>query len=131
MVGGMCYILFAAAHSTTNEIKYISNYYLNITILPQVHKVDTPVPSSRGDNGPLIFQMRGTVFGESTPPDCSFQRLGRRLQQPGSLDSADSPVYDPTLLKHTTEVSTADEGRMQNNRFTRYYPAATRHLPAG
>ena len=129
MVGGNVLHLVPLQYLTTNEIKYTFNYYLNITIFPWL-EVGYTCTINYANHGSTYFPEQS--WGKYTNQDRAFNaRL--RLWKEGWWKSWTPQIVlgldDPT--SHEAYGGGAikfDEDGMQNNHFTRYYLAATKHF---
>ena len=128
MAGGNVLHLVPLQYISSNEIKYTFNYYLNITIFPG-SKWDTPAPSIMRSMAPLISR---SSLGESTPIRTAPSMLACGCGKKAGGSWTPQIVLgldDPTSHKaYGGGAIKFDEDGMQNNHFTRYYLAATKHF---
>ena len=129
MVGGNVLHLVPLQYFNSNEVKYTFNYYLNVTIFPWL-EVGYTCTINHADHGSTYFPPQS--WGKYTNQDRAFNaRL--RLWKEGWWKSWTPQIVlgldDPT--SHESYGGGAikfDEDGMQNNHFTRYYLAATKHF---
>lgn len=129
MVGGNVLHLVPLQYLTTNEIKYTFNYYLNITIFPWL-EVGYTCTINYAEHGSTYFPEQS--WGKYTNQDRAFNARLRLWKEgwwkpwtPQIVLGLDDPTsheaYGGGAIKF-------DEDGMQNNHFTRYYLAATKHF---
>ena len=129
MVGGNVLHLVPLQYLTTNEIKYTFNYYLNITIFPWL-EVGYTCTINYANHGSTYFPEQS--WGKYTNQDRAFNARLRLWKEgwwkpwtPQIVLGLDDPTsheaYGGGAIKF-------DEDGMQNNHFTRYYLAATKHF---
>ena len=129
MAGGNVLHLVPLQYISSNEIKYTFNYYLNITIFPWL-EVGYTCTINYANHGSTYFPEQS--WGKYTNQDRAFNaRL--RLWKEGWWKSWTPQIVlgldDPT--SHEAYGGGAikfDEDGMQNNHFTRYYLAASKHV---
>ena len=118
-----------STHFRSSEVGYTFNYYINITIFPWL-EVSYICTLLHADHGSTYFPEQS--WGKYTNQDRAFNaRL--RLWKEGWWKSWTPQIVlgldDPT--SHEAYGGGAikfDEDGMQNNHFTRYYLAATKHF---
>ena len=129
MAGGNVLHLVPLQYISSNEIKYTFNYYLNITIFPWL-EVGYTCTINYANHGSTYFPEQS--WGKYTNQDRAFNarlRLWKegwwKLWTPQIVLGLDDPTsheaYGGGAIKF-------DEDGMQNNHFTRYYLAATKHF---
>ena len=129
MIGGNVLHLTPLHYFSSDEVDYTFNYYLNITFFPWL-EVGYTCTINYANHGSGYFPQH--VWGRYTNQDRSFYaRI--RLWKEGWWKAWTPQVVlgldDPT--SHESYGGGAirfDEEGMQNNHFTRYYLAATKHF---
>ena len=128
MAGGNVLHLVPLQYISSNEIKYTFNYYLNITIFPWL-EVGYTCTINYAEHGSTYFPEQS--WGKYTNQDRAFNARLRLWKEgwwkpwtPQIVLGLDDPTsheaYGGGAIKF-------DEDGMQNNHFTRYYLAATKH----
>ena len=129
MAGGNVLHLVPLQYISSNEIKYTFNYYLNITIFPWL-EVGYTCTINYANHGSTYFPEQS--WGKYTNQDRAFNARLRLWKEgwwkpwtPQIVLGLDDPTsheaYGGGAIKF-------DEDGMQNNHFTRYYLAATKHF---
>lgn len=129
MAGGNVLHLVPLQYISSNEIKYTFNYYLNITIFPWL-EVGYTCTINYAEHGSTYFPEQS--WGKYTNQDRAFNARLRLWKEgwwkpwtPQIVLGLDDPTsheaYGGGAIKF-------DEDGMQNNHFTRYYLAATKHF---
>ena len=129
MAGGNVLHLVPLQYFNSNEIKYTFNYYLNITIFPWL-EVGYTCTINYAEHGSTYFPEQS--WGKYTNQDRAFNARLRLWKEgwwkpwtPQIVLGLDDPTsheaYGGGAIKF-------DEDGMQNNHFTRYYLAATKHF---
>lgn len=129
MFGGNVLHLVPLQYISSNEIKYTFNYYLNITIFPWL-EVGYTCTINYAEHGSTYFPPES--WGKYTNQDRAFN-VRLRLWKEGWWKPWTPQIVlgldDPT--SHESYGGGAikfDEDGMQNNHFTRYYLAMTKHF---
>lgn len=129
MVGGNVLHLVPLQYISSKEIKYTFNYYLNVTIFPWL-EVGYTCTINYANHGSTYFPSQS--WGKYTNQDRAFN-VRLLLWKEGWWKSWTPQIVlgldDPT--SHESYGGGAikfDEDGMQNNHFTRYYLAATKHF---
>lgn len=129
MAGGNVLHLVPLQYMTTDEIKYTFNYYINITFFPWL-EVGYTCTINYADHASTYFPPQS--WGKYTNQDRAFN-VRLRLWKEGWWKPWTPQVVlgldDPT--SHEAYGGGAikfDEDGMQNNHFTRYYLAASKHF---
>lgn len=129
MFGGNVLHLVPLQYISSNEIKYTFNYYLNITIFPWL-EVGYTCTINHADHGSTYFPPQS--WGKYTNQDRAFNARIRLWKEgwwkpwtPQMVLGLDDPTSHESYGGGAIKF---DEGGMQNNHFTRYYIAATKHF---
>lgn len=129
MFGGNVLHLVPLQYLITNEIKYTFNYYINITFFPWLEMGYT-CTINYAEHGSTYFPPQS--WGKYTNQDRAFNARIRLWKEGWGKSWTPQIVLgldDPT--SHESYGGGAirfDEDGMQNNHFTRYYLAATKHF---
>lgn len=129
MFGGNVLHLVPLQYLITNEIKYTFNYYINITFFPWL-EVGYTCTINYAEHGSTYFPPQS--WGKYTNQDRAFNARIRLWKEGWGKSWTPQIVLgldDPT--SHESYGGGAirfDEDGMQNNHFTRYYLAATKHF---
>jgi len=129
MFGGSVLHLVPLQYLTTNEIKYTFNYYLNVTIFPWL-EVGYTCTINYAEHGSTYFPEQS--WGKYTNQDRAFYGRIQLWKEgwwkpwtPQIVLGLDDPTSHDSYGGGTIKF---DEDGMQNNHFTRYYLAATKHF---
>lgn len=129
MVGGNVLHLVPLQYISSNEIKYTFNYYLNITIFPWL-EVGYTCTINYANHGSTYFPPQS--WGKYTNQDRAFNARLRLWKEgwwkpwtPQIVLGLDDPTSHESYGGGAIKF---DEDGMQNNHFTRYYLAATKHF---
>lgn len=129
MIGGNVLHLVPLQYLKTNEIKYTFNYYLNITIFPWL-EVGYTCTINYAEHGSTYFPPQS--WGKYTNQDRAFNARIRLWKEgwwkpwtPQIVLGLDDPTSHESYGGGAIKF---DEEGMQNNHFTRYYLAATKHF---
>lgn len=129
MLGGNVLHLVPLQYISSNEIKYTFNYYLNITIFPWL-EVGYTCTINYAEHGSTYFPKQS--WGKYTNQDRAFNARLRLWKEgwwkpwtPQIVLGLDDPTSHESYGGGTIKF---DEDGMQNNHFTRYYLAATKHF---
>jgi len=129
MVGGNVLHLVPLQYISSNEIKYTFNYYLNITIFPWL-EVGYTCTINYANHGSTYFPEQS--WGKYTNQDRAFNARLRLWKEgwwkpwtPQIVLGLDDPTSHESYGGGAIKF---DEDGMQNNHFTRYYLAATKHF---
>lgn len=129
ILGGNVLHLVPLQFIESSEVKYTFNYYINITIFPWL-EVGYTCTINHADHGSTYFPPQS--WGKYTNQDRAFNARLRLWKEgwwkpwtPQIVLGLDDPTsheaYGGGAIKF-------DEDGMQNNHFTRYYLAATKHF---
>ena len=129
MAGGNVLHLVPLQYISSNEIKYTFNYYLNITIFPWL-EVGYTCTINYANHGSTYFPEQS--WGKYTNQDRAFNARLRLWKEgwwkpwtPQIVLGLDDPTSHESYGGGAIKF---DEDGMQNNHFTRYYLAATKHF---
>lgn len=129
MFGGNVLHLVPLQYISSKEVKYTFNYYLNITIFPWL-EVGYTCTVNHADHGSTYFPPQS--WGKYTNQDRAFNARIRiwkegwwKVWTPQVVLGLDDPTSHESYGGGTIKF---DEEGMQNNHFTRYYLAATKHF---
>lgn len=129
MFGGNVLHLVPLQYISSSEVKYTFNYYLNITLFPWM-EVGYTCTINHSDHDSSYFPPQS--WGKYTNQDRAFN-VRLRLWKEGWWKSWTPQIVlgldDPTSHESYGGGSIKfDKDGMQNNHFTRYYLAATKHF---
>jgi hypothetical protein len=129
LIGGNILHLEPLQYITSNEIKYTFDYYLNVTFFPWL-EVGYTCTLNYAEHGSSYFPQR--VWGKYSNQDRSFN-IRLRLWKEGWWKKWTPQIVlgldDPTSHeRYGGGTIKFDSEGMQNNYFTRYYLAATKHV---
>lgn len=129
MFGGNVLHLVPLQYISSKEVKYTFNYYVNITFFPWL-EVGYTCTVNHADHGSTYFPPQS--WGKYTNQDRSFYARLRLWKEgwwkpwtPQVVLGLDDPTSHDSYGGGSIKF---DEEGMQNNYFTRYYLAVTKHF---